>query len=1123
MSRRTLSWILLSALSFVSMLVALFWFDRAFPVVTLDLKMDRALALRQASDLARELDLGPDGFTQAASFGVDQSVQNYVELEAGGPDGLRQLIRSGLYPPYRWTVRHFREGEITEARIYFTPEGTAAGFRLNLPEAAPGAQLEPESARILAENELPRWGIKLETWSLVESTTESRTGGRRDHQFVYEFQPRTLGEARYRFVVTVAGDRVTRAEPVIRLPESFGRRYQEMRSANNTLALAAGMVVGLVYLAGGCGLGLFFLLRRRALLWREALGWGALIGTLQFLAGLNQYPLIWMRYDTALSSGQHILRWVLGSLGEGLATGALLGFVFLVAEGLSRQAFPGHLQLWKVWSAETGASRQVAHQTLVGYLLVPIFFAYETGLYFLTRSRFGWWSPSDSLIHPDTLASLFPWLNPIAISLQAGLGEECLFRAVPLAGAALLGRRFGRPFAWIGAALIFQAVVFGAAHANYATQPFYARMVELILPSLLFGGLYMVYGLLPAVILHFAFDVVWFALPVFVASSGAIRDDQLLVVALTLVPLWVVFYRRFRTGAWTHASGTARNAAWSPPLTVLASAPLPVLDAPPPLQFKWKAGLAAVGVMGFALWVALWESTDRVPGLHLTRGQAEDLARDFVRKTPDLSLQALADPDWSVLSRVEADPDPASRFVWETSGADVYYQLLGTYLEASTWLVRFVRFDGPIEERVEELRVRLDGRGEILQVTHNLPEHRPGASLERDDALALATMTASAHFGIREELRLITLEASQLPARRDWTVVLTDPGQFVLQEGDTRIRVRISGDRVTDLSRFVFVPETWSRDQRSRSALLQILHGGCGLMLYLLVLAGAVIGILAWSRHSFHAGAFALIGGVVFSLKILDEWNHWPRELSRLSTAEPYSHQIGASLAGVLAAALVLGLVFGLVGGFVWDRIRRLGLGSTPRVPWWAALGIGGLACGLPGLLRAVGTGHAPWPDFRGVDSSIPLLAGVTTNLMGLLTHGLILSLVILAAHLLRLNQATLRRLLFLALVGIAIGGTGAADSLVEWLLAACTGSIALIVIEEVLFRTCFSLLVVPVAVPFFLASIQVTVSGAYPHSLSSGLLGLLSVVIAVWGMILLGKREPCTASTSEIQSGPLV
>src|SRR6185369_13704791 len=111
------------------------------------------------------------------------------------------------------------------------------------------------------------------------------------------------------------------------------------------------------------------------------------------------------------------------------------------------------------------------------------------------------------------LASTVPWLSAVAPSLHAGFWEESLFRAVPIAGAALIGDRLGNRRLWIVGAFIVQAVIFGAGHAPYPTQPAYARPVELVLPSIGFGLLYLVFGLLPGIIAHFAFDVFWFAMP----------------------------------------------------------------------------------------------------------------------------------------------------------------------------------------------------------------------------------------------------------------------------------------------------------------------------------------------------------------------------------------------------------------------------------------------------------------------------------------------------------------------------------------------------------------------------------------------------------------------------------
>ena len=196
---------------------------------------------------------------------------------------------------------------------------------------------------------------------------------------------------------------------------------------------------------------------------------------------------------------------------------------------------------------------------------MSLFFAYDVLLYVVMTNVFGWWSPAEALVHPDVLATYAPWLSAIANSFQAGFWEEALFRAVPIAGAALIGDRFGKRNLFIAIAFVVQAVIFGAGHAPYPNQPSYARPVELILPSIGFGLLYLYFGLLPGIVLHFAFDVVWFALPIFMAKAPGIWFQQLMVILLTLVPVWIVFWRRMQVGRWTELSPNDLNAAWTPP------------------------------------------------------------------------------------------------------------------------------------------------------------------------------------------------------------------------------------------------------------------------------------------------------------------------------------------------------------------------------------------------------------------------------------------------------------------------------------------------------------------------------------------------------------------------------
>jgi len=433
-------------------------FPKAFPIVTLDLEMDREGAREAAAGFADRFGWGPAERRQTASFDLDRGVQSFVELEAGGREAFSRMLAEGLYSPYTWQVRHFAEFETNETLIRFTPAGAPFGFVERIPEEAPGAALESAAARAIAEAAATAdWGIDLASFERVEDAQEVRPSGRIDHSFVYERPSPTVGEeGRYRLRLVVTGDRFTELTNFVKVPEAFERRYEEMRSANNGIATGAAVAAAVLYVIGGCVIGLFLLLRTRWVLWKQALWWGLFIAGLQALNVLNQWPLAWMGYDTAVSATNFALQQVLQALLQFLGMGILLAVSFMAAESLTRKAFPNHLQLWQMWSPGVAGTTSVAGRTVSGYLLVSCFFAFEVALYLFANRTLGWWSPSDALYDPNVLATYLPWLSSLAISLQAGFWEECLFRAIPLASAALLGQRFGGKKWWILGALLDQ-------------------------------------------------------------------------------------------------------------------------------------------------------------------------------------------------------------------------------------------------------------------------------------------------------------------------------------------------------------------------------------------------------------------------------------------------------------------------------------------------------------------------------------------------------------------------------------------------------------------------------------------------------------------------------------------
>ncbi|MEO8346418.1 MAG: type II CAAX endopeptidase family protein [Betaproteobacteria bacterium] len=1061
-TRGPVFWIGYALLSLLCAGAAWQLFPLAIPLVNLDIKLARHEAIAKAEAIARERDLVPDGARAAALFRSDQSAHNYIELEGGGKAAFAQLVSGSLFAPYWWEVRLFKLGDVMEATVRFRPDGARDGFARRLPEnyvhdAATRALSQDAALELARQRAHEDWDVDFGPYHLLEQSQQTRPTGRIDHEFVFE-RDEHFADARIRLRITLAGDELIGVSPYMHVPEKFERRFQEMRSANNTIANFASLAAGALYGIGGCILAVLWLLRTRWLLWRPALVAGAVVGGLMALAALATAPAAWFSFDTAQTVGSF---WV-AQIGLALAAliGGTLGYglVFMAAESLSRRAFAHQPQLWRLWSSDAGSSRQALGRTMGGYLFVPLELALIASFYYATNHWLGWWQPSESLTDPNILSSAIPALAPIAISLQAGFMEECLFRAIPLAGAALLGAHFGQRGLWIGLAVVLQALVFAGAHANYPGFPSYSRLVELLLPATLWALIFLRFGLLPTILLHALFDLALFSIPIFLVDAPGAWIQRTLVIAAAAVPLGVVIVRRWQAGAWIELPASLWNGAWQPqrmppPKAQAREEPFRSAPASHAVARLWRA-LPWLGFGGAVAWVLFTPFKSDVPALPIGRAAAEVAAVDALAQRG-----VRLGPEWQRLSSIrssvaELGQTQAQRFVWHEAGPDIYRALAGNVLAPPLWEVRFARFEGDVAARAEEWRVYVVGNGEIRQVQHRLPEGASGANLAREDGLAIAQRATRERFGLDPAtLQLRTADQTRREARSDWTFVFADPAIDVGKGGESRVLIAVAGDEVAAAGRTVFVPEAWLRAETERDDRLQIMKLTGIFAVALGALAALVFAVISWNRGHCDRRAMILVGMIIAVVAVIDLGNDWPDMLMQLQTAEPVASQLATAISGKLFAALMgAGLMALLSGVGSWFARSRRPSVMPSRMPAWAAgVAVALTVAGLAAISATLAERTMPlWPALNATSSAWPFVGALVDPIGLVWASGATLFVLYLID---RATHAWTRRVILAALMLVLISCAGGLAAGGEPVIALVSGVVRGLVSFVLLWR----------------------------------------------------------------------
>lgn len=478
----------------------------------------------RAREVLQARGLSVDGFASSVHVDPAENLADYL-VDVLGVAGARALHDEG-YALVSHVVVFKAAGDPEVRRVQLHPDGRTVSWARQVQPDAPGASLEVDEARALAEDALTDvFGVDLATWTPLRTSTSEKLE-RRDHVFTWELRLSEEPDLRARASATVRGDVVAAGERELVLPAAAWRAAKASQAAPMALQTVG---FGLVALAAvGAVAGFVVRLRDDALdLVRPARWVGGL-----FLLNLGfevlRTPTLFGAWDPlwpwAVSVGRHL---VMGQIDTAWVWLVLFALFAIAADedrrlGADRAAslFDLGEGRWSSGDVGPGLLRGVA----LGFACGGVFAAIVAGVD----------AAGLATIHLQPRGFLLLTMNTalpaLAIPLflaKVAVVEELGYRVF---GASWLLRLTGRP--WV--AVLLPALVYGLSHTGLdflpPAEPAWGRALALTAVGAVWGVAYLRWGALTVVIAHVFADTFLFAWPML--ASGATGP-----VATLLVPL----------------------------------------------------------------------------------------------------------------------------------------------------------------------------------------------------------------------------------------------------------------------------------------------------------------------------------------------------------------------------------------------------------------------------------------------------------------------------------------------------------------------------------------------------------------------------------------------------------
>ncbi|MEM9806539.1 MAG: GNAT family N-acetyltransferase [Cyanobacteria bacterium P01_D01_bin.56] len=508
--------------------------QRVFPTAAVDFTVPRH-EIRQtaAAYLGNQSQEDISQYRSTQRFSQNWFASIYLQ-QTLGIEATNQLIQQEQLPIYYWGLRWFKPSQKEESYLALSTTGDILEYRHDFPDDATGANLDSDAAQKIAETYLTNdRGWELSTWELFDtSTTEQEE--RTDHMFTWKRTDPALEDAELRLAVDVAGDEISYYGYWLKIPEEFSREHRKQGNLASffdrisTQILVNGtLTVAFVFYAIAIAQG--------KVRWQSGLLPALIFFTVSLLSRWNGLTLAQSYYSTTENYYLFWLQTGFDSIYYTAINTVPIYFLWSGGQQLAKRLWPLRDMFLPRHPNRLAVFTRAYWR---GLMFSGIHMAYVVGFYLIATRIFGSWTPM-GVDYSNLFSTPLPFISPLETGIIPAIDEELSARLVGIGIILLLTRS-----RWL--ALTLSGGLWALAHLTYVRDPFYLRGIELWLPAIFLGLIFLRYGLLTAMVSHGVYNAFQGIIPLLETQDIYLIGSGIVVIILILLPLTPGLWQRWK-------------------------------------------------------------------------------------------------------------------------------------------------------------------------------------------------------------------------------------------------------------------------------------------------------------------------------------------------------------------------------------------------------------------------------------------------------------------------------------------------------------------------------------------------------------------------------------------------